>query len=86
MSKELADFNPATAHLHECAANENSKRPCDAECISYLYDVAVDLGYRARAIPEAPPAPVDLNEFMEKHPPLPAHGPAPDAQGTDRDV
>ena len=74
--KELADFNPATSHLHECAANENSNRPCDRDCIHYLFDVAVGLARVTGAIPPAPPEPADLRTFMEDNPLYPEQGPA----------
>lgn len=35
--KELADFNPATSHLHTCGKNEGSDSPCTEGCIHWMY-------------------------------------------------
>ena len=49
VSYELPDFSPGSSHLHGCAADAASCRPCDSGCIHALFDVAQDLDRRVAA-------------------------------------
>jgi hypothetical protein len=67
VSYELADFSPGSSHLHGCAADLASCRPCDSGCLHALFDVAQELD---RALARAHTRPAAMQAFGPTGDPL----------------